>query len=54
MVGVDFPEGIHHLHVTVPAEDLFLCPANGELAPVLDVLGNSQAESPEAGLGQVR
>jgi len=37
-----------------PSGNLFLRPADGELAPVLDVLGVGQVESPEAGLGQVR
>ncbi len=51
MIGVDFPEGIHHVCVTVQMEDLFLCPADGELASVLNVLGVGKVQGSEAGLG---
>ncbi len=48
MVGVDLPEGIHHICVAVQTEDLFLCSAYGELALVLDVLGVGEVESAKA------
>jgi hypothetical protein len=51
MVGVDLPKGIHHICIAVQTEDLFLCPANGELAMVLNVFGICEVESAEAGLG---
>ncbi len=54
MIGVDFPEGIHHVRVAVQTEDLFLRPADGELAAVLNVFGISEIQGSEAGLGQVR
>ncbi len=44
MVGVDFPEGIHLICIAVQADDLFLCPADGELASVLNVLGIGKVE----------
>jgi len=54
VIGVDFPEGVHHIRVDVQTEDLFLCPADGELAVVLNVFGVGEVLGPEAGLGQVR
>ncbi len=51
MIGVDLPEGIHHIRIAVQTEDIFLCPANGELALVLDVLGVGKVESSETGFG---
>ncbi len=53
MIGIDLPEGIYHKRVTVQVEDLFLSPANRELAAVLNVLGICKIQSSEAGFGQV-
>ncbi len=53
MVGVDLPEGIHHISIAVQMKYLFLCPADGELAPALDVLGVSEVEGAKAGLGEI-
>ncbi len=53
MIGIDLPEGIYHVRVVVQAEDLFLSPADGELAVVLNVLGVCKVQGSEAGFGQV-
>jgi len=53
MVGANFPEGIHHKCVAVQTEDLFLCPADGEFAPLLDALGIGEVQGSEARLGEV-
>ncbi len=53
MIGIDLPEGIYHACVAVQTEDLFLSPADGELAAVLNVLGVCEVQGSEAGLGQV-
>ncbi len=53
MIGIDLPEGIYHVRVAVPAEDLFLSPANGELAVVLNVLGICEIQGSESCLGQI-
>ena len=45
MIDVDFPEGIHHVRVAVQTEDLFLRPADGEFASVLNVLGVGKVQS---------
>ncbi len=39
MIAADGPEGVHHVHVAVPAKDLFLGIFNGKLATPLDVAG---------------
>jgi len=51
VVGVDFPKGIHHIRIAVQTEDLFLCPADGELAPVLNVFGVQEDIPPFAKIG---
>ena len=53
MIGIDLPEGIYHVRVAVQTEDLFLGPADGELAPVLNVLGVGEVQGSEAGFGQI-
>jgi len=53
VVGAYFPEGIHHIHVAVQTEDLFLCPTNGEFALLLDALGVGEVQGSEACLGEV-
>ncbi len=53
MIGIDLPEGVYHIRVTVQTEDLFLSPINGELAAILDVLGVCEIQGSEANLGQV-
>ncbi len=53
MIGIYLPEGIYHVHVAVQMEDLFLGPADGELAVVLDIHGISEVQGSKAGLGQV-
>ncbi len=53
MIGIDLPKGIYHIRVAVQAEDIFLGPADGELAAILDVLGICEVQGSEAGLGQV-
>ncbi len=53
MVGIDLPEGIYHVRVAVQAEDVFLGPADRELAVILDVLGIWEVQGSEAGLGQM-
>ncbi len=53
MIGIDLPEGIYHIRVAVQTEVLFLSPADGELAAILDVLGICKVQGSEAGLGQV-
>jgi hypothetical protein len=53
VIGIDLPGGIYHIRVAVQAEDIFLGPADGELAAILDVLGICEVQGPEAGLGQV-
>ena len=53
MIGIDFPEGIYHVRVAVQTEDLFLGSANGEFAPVLNVLGVGEVQGPEACFGQI-
>jgi len=53
VIGIDLPEGIYHVHVAIQMEDLFLSPANGKLAAVLDVFGICEVQGSEAGLGQV-
>ncbi len=54
MIGVDLPEGIHHIHVTVQMEDFFLCPANGELAAVLKVFDVGKVQGSKAGFCPIR
>jgi len=44
MVGVEGPEGVHHVSVTVQAKDLFLGICHGKLASPLDVVGAFQVE----------
>jgi len=53
VIGIDLPKGIYHICVAVQMEDLFLSPADGELAAVLDVLGICKVQGSKAGLGQV-
>ncbi len=53
MIGIDLPEGVYHICVAVQTEDLFLSPADGELAAVLDVLGIHEVQGSEACLGKV-
>ncbi len=53
VIGIDLPEGIYHVRVAVQTEDLFLGPADGELAPVLNVLGVGEVQGSEAGFGQI-
>jgi len=53
VIGIDLPEGIYHIRVAVQAEDLFLSPADGELAAVLNVHGVCKIQGSEAGFGQV-
>jgi len=53
VIGIDLPEGVYHVRVAVQTEDLFLSPADGELAAVLDVLGIHEVQGSEACLGQV-
>ncbi len=44
---------IYHVRVVVQKEDLFLSPADGELAAIWDVLGICEVQGSEVGLGQV-
>ncbi len=53
MIGIDLPKGTYHVCVAVQAEDLFLSPADRELAAVLNVLGVCEVQGSEACLGQV-
>ncbi len=53
MIGVDLPEGIHHICVAVQPEDIFLRPTDGELAAVLNVFGIGEVQGSEACLCQV-
>jgi len=53
VIGIDLPEGIYHIRVAVQTEDLFLGPADGELAPVLNVLGIGEVQGSEACFGQI-
>ncbi len=53
MFGIDLPEGIYYVCVAVQTENLFMSPADVELAAVQDVLGICEIQGPEAGLGQV-
>ncbi len=53
MVGADLPEGIHHIHIAVQAEDHFLCSADGEFASSLDAPGIGEVQGAEAHLGEV-
>jgi len=50
VVGVNLPEGVHHVRVTVQAEDLFLSSSEGGIAPALDVSGIREVEGAEAHL----
>jgi hypothetical protein len=53
VVGVNLPKGIHHICDTVQTEDLFLCPADGEFAPLLDALGVGKVLGSQASLGEI-
>jgi hypothetical protein len=53
VIDVDFPKGIHHIRIVVQMEDLFLCSADGELAPGLNVLSVSEVQGAKTGLGQI-
>jgi hypothetical protein len=44
MIGVNLPKGIHQACVAVQTEDLFLHPANGEFASILNVFGVGQVQ----------
>jgi len=50
VIGIDLPEGIYHVRIAVQTEDLFLGPADGEFAPVLNVLGVGEVQGSEARL----
>ncbi len=53
MIGIDLPEGIYNVRVAVQTEDLFLSPSDGELAPVLNVLGVGGVQGSKACFGQI-
>ncbi len=53
MIGVNLPEGIHHIRFAVLTKDLFLSPSDGEFALALDVLGVCEIKGTKACLCEV-